>query len=196
MQLGDRGLDMFEKHLGKWPTKILIFCIGLGAGGYAISIFVTSFVLPLASFVRGNLPASMAPEINLITAIYVAAFVAIVALVIPIIFYLLQKIRPPQRVIDDLAELRSAAIHDILNGKVRSNKDLAVWEKKEDIWCQQVLGILRKNFSKAEVLDFDRLGVIPQVGFGHSFNNQHSFRLMMFAKRLSILEDIIRRHTR
>jgi len=196
MQLGDKGLDMFEKHLGRWPTKILIFCIGLGAGGYGLSVFVTSFVMPLMHLIQAHLPASLPIEVNLITTIYVAAFVAIIALVIPTIIFLLQKIRLPQRVIDELAGLRSSAIHEILNGEVKSDTELAVWEKKEDAWRDKVLDILRKRFPMAEVLGFEFLGVIQQVGFPHSFNNQHAFRLMMFAKRLSILEDIIRRHTK
>ncbi len=102
----------------------------------------------------------------------------------------------PQYAVDNLATLRSAAITDILNGKVSSDAELKIWEAKDETWQNSVLTVLRKHFSKAEVLGFEYLGVIQQVGFPHSFNNEHAFRLMTVAKRLSILEDIIRRYTR
>jgi hypothetical protein len=107
-----------------------------------------------------------------------------------------QQRRVPQRVIDGLAVLRSTAIRDILNEKVSTDAELNAWEAKEVGWQQKVLAVLKEHFPEAEVLGFEYLGVIQQVGFPHAFNNEHAFRLMTVSKRLSILEDIIRRHTR
>jgi len=38
--------------------------------------------------------------------------------------------------------------------------------------------------------------VIQPVTFPHAFDNEHSFELSKLTKRLSVLEDIIRRRTR
>ena len=102
----------------------------------------------------------------------------------------------PQAVIDELAELRSRAIHDILNARVQNDVDFAAWTGVDEQWTNDVLAVLRENFPRAEVLGFQRLGIIAPVAFAHSFNNEHAHKLAMFSRRLSILEDLIRRYSR
>jgi len=189
-------LQMVEERFGRTATNVLLILLYLALVATSLYFIVSLLVIPVVTFVRSILPDALSVEVNAITVLYISAFVAAAILVFPAIRFFWQQRRVPQRVIDGLAVLRSTAIQEILNGKVSSDVELKAWEAKEEGWQQDVLVVLRKHFPKAEVLGFEYLGVIQQAVFPHAFNNEHAFRLMTVAKRLSILEDIIRRHTR
>jgi hypothetical protein len=189
-------LQMIEGRFGRRATNLLLILLYLALVTMSLYIIVVFLVMPVIAFVRAILPHALSVEVNTITIFYSSAFVAAAILMFPAIRFFWQQRRVPQRVIDDLAALRSRAIAEILNAKVSSDAELKTWEAKDEAWQNSVLGVLRKHFAKAEVLGFEYLGVIQQVGFPHSFSNEHAFRLMTVAKRLSILEDIIRRYTR
>ncbi len=189
-------VQMFEQRFGRRTTSALLLLIAAAVVVFCLQIIVSVGVIPVFRLVRDALPNAELPAINVITALYVAGALALAALLAPTVRYLLEHRRVPQSVVDELALLRKTAIDDILNGSVQSEADLKAWEQSEEDWEQSVSNTLRKHFPEAEALGFESLGVIQPVNFPHAFNNEHSFELGKFAKRLSILEDIIRRHTR
>lgn len=102
----------------------------------------------------------------------------------------------PQAAVDQLAELRSEAIHELLNRPISTDaelKDLSVYTKD---WHQRVNDVLEKDFSKAEQLNFTRLGAVPKVIFPHSYNDEHAKILREVALQERRMLDIIARHTR
>ena len=141
-------------------------------------------------------PTAAFPELNVLTAFYVTALIAITALLFPAFQYFVRHRRVPQSVVDALAELRKTAVDKILNGRVTNPQEFRAWEEEERAWPQSVIDLLEEHFAKAEVLGFQSLGVFEPGTFPHAFNNEHNYQLNKLAKRLSVLEDIIRRHTR
>ena len=95
-----------------------------------------------------------------------------------------------QAAVDALEELRSEAIHNLLNGPVRSDSDVARFVEDQEEWRQRVLVVLRENFTRASYLRFDRLGVIPTISFGHMFNAHHQHQLQMLSVRLDRIMEI------
>lgn len=101
-----------------------------------------------------------------------------------------------QAAVDQLAELRSDAVHEILNRPVRNNADLAKLQAYVEAWWNSVKAVLEANFSKAEQLNFTRLGSVPVVQFAHTYNEVHAKILREYALQERRLLDIIARHTR
>jgi len=189
----EKIVAMIEERFGRHATTGLLFLIGLAIAAYALHIFVEYLIIPVYRFLG---PFVSGPEITVATVFYVTAFVASAIILFPLGWLFLSRRTIPQAIVDQLAILRSEGIHDILNGKVGNDEELTAFKSTNEKWRNNVLELLQKHFPTAEALGFERLGVIPQVGFVHSYNNEHAFELMMFAKRLSVLEDIIRRYTR
>ncbi|MBI3991743.1 MAG: hypothetical protein HY342_00605 [Candidatus Lambdaproteobacteria bacterium] len=103
--------------------------------------------------------------------------------------------RPEQRVVDQLARLRSDAIHDLLNRLVGSEEELRRFVADHEEWRQRVLALLRENFAEAIILTFDRLGSVPVRRFGHAYNPFHSHQLDMLSLRLEIIQRIVDRYS-
>ena len=102
----------------------------------------------------------------------------------------------PQTAVDQLAELRSEAVGNILNRPVSTDAELRELSAYTREWWQKVHAVLIENFSKAEELNFTRLGAVPNVIFPHSFNDEHAKVLREYALQERRLLDIIARHTR
>ena len=102
----------------------------------------------------------------------------------------------PQAAVDALAELRSEAVDEILNHPVTTDAELAVLASYTEQWCQRVETILEQNFSRAEQLNFTRLGAVPDFRFPHAYNAAHAKILREYAVQERRLLDIIARHTR
>jgi hypothetical protein len=101
----------------------------------------------------------------------------------------------PQTAVDRLAELRSEAISKILNRPVASETDLNQLCADTKNWWENVKAVLESHFSKAEQLNFTRLGAVPDIIFPHIYNQQHAKILREFALQERRLLDIIARHT-
>lgn len=101
----------------------------------------------------------------------------------------------PQTAVDQLAELRSEAIHDILNRLISTDAELRALSAFTKDWWQRVKDVLEQDFSKAEQLNFTRLGAVPHVIFPHSYNDVHAKILREFALQERRMLDIIARHT-
>ena len=132
-------------------------------------------------------PASYLDALEVVTAAYPSAAVLGEARVV--------AERVSQAAVDGLAELRSEAIHDILNHRVTADDEVAELAAFTKEWWQRVMNVLEQNFSKAEQLNFSRLGSVPNVIFPHSYNEQHAKILREFALQERRMLDIIARHT-
>jgi hypothetical protein len=98
--------------------------------------------------------------------------------------------------VDELAELRSEGVHEILNRSISTDAEMQALSDYNKQWWQRVAAVLQDNFSKAEQLNFTRLGTIPIAIFPHTFNEKHAKILREFALQERRLLDIIARHTR
>jgi hypothetical protein len=56
-----------------------------------------------------------------------------------------------------------------------------------------VVSFLSQNLTLAEKLSFERLGLIAEHRFGFALTPEHAHKLMMLAKQLTILENMIQR---
>jgi len=101
----------------------------------------------------------------------------------------------PQAAVDKLAELRSEAISKILNRRVASETDVKELTADTNNWWESVRDVLETHFSKAEQLNFTRLGTVPEVIFPHIYDQRHAKILREFALQERRLLDIIARHT-
>jgi hypothetical protein len=102
----------------------------------------------------------------------------------------------PQSAVDELAELRSEAVHEILNRAVTTDAEFAALASYTKDWWERVNAVLEKNFSRAEQLNFTRLGAVPNVSFSYAYNAAHAKILREYALQERRLLDIIARHTR
>ena len=193
--VGGSLFDGFEKRLGRTLTNIVAYLVWTTVVLFCLGV-IWRTAIAIYNSISGAFPTVSVPALNVLTGFYVTALIGIAALLFSAFQYFIRQRRVPQRVVDQLAKLRKSAIDNILNGRITTPRELKTWETRENAWEKSVSEILDKHFPKAEVLGFESLGVIQPVAFPHAFNNEHSFELSMFAKRLSILEDIIRRHTR
>jgi lambda repressor-like predicted transcriptional regulator len=101
----------------------------------------------------------------------------------------------PQSAVDALAELRADAVGEILNRQVTTDVELAALAFYTGDRCERVEDILQKSFSRAEQLNFSRLGAVPNVIFPHAYNDAHAKILREYALQERRLLDIIARHT-
>ena len=79
-----------------------------------------------------------------------------------------------QAVVDQLAELRSEGVHEILNRQISTDAEIRALSDYNQQWWQRVVSVLEANFSKAEQLNFTMLGTIPNVIFPHTFDDDHA----------------------
>ena len=101
-----------------------------------------------------------------------------------------------QEAVDELSELLSTAIRDLLNRPVHSEGDLNGWDTDFQSWCASTILKLRENFTKSERLHFDRLGTVPIQSFGRAWNERHNHLLNMLDIKFNRLRDIIRDNQR
>ena len=188
-----RALEMFEERYGRPLTTALLGLVGIGIAAVCINAAFSLILIHLWDYLSKHFRP---PEVTIITLFYMSAFIAVAILLIPFWSIISARRRVSQGVVDRLAELRRESVDDILNGTVASKNDLATWKQTEESWRDRVSTVLEQHFPKAEVLGFKWLGLIQPVSFPHAFDNERNYLLSMFAKRLSILEEIIRRHTR
>jgi len=156
---------MGEERFGRRATTLLLLLVYLAVAAGCLYYFVIFLIVPVITFVRSILPNALPIEVNVITVLYISAFVAAAILVFPAIRFFWQQRRIPQRVIDGLATLRSTAIQQILNGKVSTDVELKLWETKEEDWQQDVLAVLRRHFPQAEVLVLNTLELYSKSVF-------------------------------
>ncbi len=101
-----------------------------------------------------------------------------------------------QDAVNQLAELRSEGVHEILNRQVSTNEELQALSSYTEEWWERVNAVLEEDLSRSEQLNFTRLGAVPNVVFPHSYNPAHAKILREFALQERRLLDIIARHTR
>lgn len=200
----DKWLAVFERLFGQRTGRLiaqgLLALASVAAGVFLIhviweygakSVFSS---LSVPSFQLPTLDAIQAAVLTLMffVIIYSGALLAILYLFMRRVF----RKQVPQRVIDELAELRSRAIHDIWNAKVKSEEQLDALKQVIKGWNMEVGNVLKEHFPKSEVLGFERLGIVHMAAPWNVYNGDHAHEMMMFAKRLGTLEDIIKRYSR
>jgi hypothetical protein len=134
--------------------------------------------------VKASLPAGYQNELEIVTTFPAAAAPQVLVSSVP------------QSAVDALAELRSEAVHEILNRQVTTDSEFTALASYTQDWWERVKQILEKNFSKAEQLNFTRLGAVPNVLFSHAYNAAHAKILREYALQERRMLDIIARHTR
>jgi len=101
-----------------------------------------------------------------------------------------------QQAIDELAELRSEGIHSILNAPIKNDDDWSALEIYQKDWWGRINKHLEKNFSRADQLNFTRLGAVPLITFPHVYNDKHAKMLREFVIQDERLREIIDRNLR
>lgn len=196
MQGWDKVLEMLEQRLGKFAFKLMLYMIWLAIIAGCVGIVLDQVAIRVYKFfddlfagkvrIFDNSPQIFATLLVLIVLVVVLIFV--VRLIAS-----LTKRRVPQAAINELADHRSAGI-SVLNDVPPNEAVLPAWHAKWLAWRDKVVETLRKNFTHAETLSFDRLGVIREAPFGIAVNNEHQHYLRQLSKQLTILENMIQQH--
>ena len=194
-----------EEYLGKRLARpmIQVALVGglLGIAGIGLKWFFSEFVGGFLWPGFANLFGGVEQGISLdnIEVIIVTMVAAIIILVVAFVVLAMILGRAfwrrvvPQAAIDNLAELRSAGI-SILNTDPEDGNAFPEWHRQWQTWRKSVCDALNKDFTKAEALSFERLGVFSLNRLGHAINDEHGFALAQLTHQLAILEDLIRRH--
>lgn len=98
--------------------------------------------------------------------------------------------------VDEIGRLRSVAIRQLLNRRVKSDADLQEWVQAEAQWSEEVLRVLGEYFPRAVVHRFTDLGTLSASTFVGSYNDAHNHQRLMLKKRLDILEGLLEQYTR
>lgn len=104
-----------------------------------------------------------------------------------------------QKVVDELAEMLSDAIHDLLNRAVANDHELGKFEADFNAWCKKVVAKIEDSpayFSKADKLHFERLGQVPVHVWGQAYkampnDGRHNHILCMLSVKFDRLRDVI-----
>lgn len=190
-----------EERVGRRAMTILAWLLFLVALVAAFDFLFEHLVVPVERFfggtgdLRADLMGGVTDPFWPSIVVLVALLAVSVVLFLPFIGFLLRGRAVPQYVLDLLEEQRSSAITEVLNFRVTSPEELAEWKIRNQRFIDQVVDIIRKHLSRADELRFTRLGVLQNVQFASTYNQDHGHQLTMFAKRLDALERIIDRYS-
>lgn len=187
---------LIDERFGRFWGTLLLVVSYVAVIAALLSAIWKLIGAPLAAFLPTLITGSWVTMDNLgavvSSAIIAAVLAGVAAIVIPLISSLSRR-RVPQAAIDSLAELRSEGIA-VLNDVPKGTDDVARWRNSWTEWKDRVVADLKRNFTKAEALSFDRLGLIAPTKFGFEVTPEHGHCLMMLSKQLTILENLIERH--
>ena len=99
-----------------------------------------------------------------------------------------------QKTVDELAEMLSSAIHDLLNRRIRTDAELDSLDADFQSWCARIKLTLEKHpayFSKADVIHFDRLGAVSNEGWNIAFGHRHNRLLNVLSLKFDRLRDVM-----
>lgn len=192
--------DLFrvvDERLGRRSGTLLIVMTYVAVMAGLLAAIWNFVGAPLSEFIPKVFSAgtiitqdNLAQVASTVTVFVVLAGAAVI--VIPLINNLSRR-RVPQAAIDSLAESRSEGVA-ILNDVPKGEGDVPRWRERWTEWKDRVVAELKRNFTKAETLSFDRLGLITPTKFGFEITPEHGHCLMMLSKQLTILENLIERH--
>ena len=104
-----------------------------------------------------------------------------------------------QEKVDHLSEFLDEGIGTIWNHPVKNAADLNALIAAADDWEKRTAAHLAEHFTRADATDFNRLGVIPNVGRDDAFDDgtgRHAKIIREYALREQRLRSIIDRHTK
>lgn len=104
-----------------------------------------------------------------------------------------------QNVVNELAEMLSSAIGDLLNRPIKSDIELGSFDSDFQTWCEKIKSKLEDHpsyFSKADIIHFERLGKVSKEIWGFAYranetDTRHNHLLNMLSLKFDRLRDII-----
>lgn len=96
-----------------------------------------------------------------------------------------------QSALDELSDMRRAAIDNLLHGPVATMEDAEKLAQQIATWCEAVGARIEVSFGRSQRNEFDSLGVMDTWLPG--VNHIHSRELTMLASKLERLQGIINR---
>jgi hypothetical protein len=195
--------EHFGRRFGRFMIKMLLAFTMLAVIGFALFIFFKQFVgelvwpflVNLFGFPRSGISLDNIESVIIVLTAAIVFFVAIISVFLLFAMRAVRRRIVPQPMIDELAKYRSTGI-SILNDRPEDDgAGLKKWHGRWQEWRDGVVEYLRKNFTKAETLSFDRLGLITPLSWGGlPISPEHAHYLSQLAKQLTILEGLIQRH--
>jgi hypothetical protein len=196
--------DLIEKYFGD-PFGKIIVRISVLCGFIGILLFGITWLIKLLETIweiialifgvaKGGITLDNI-EIVVIFLVAILTFFIVFSSVMAWLFWSSFRRRVvPQSAIDRLADLRSDGI-SVLNQQPRTGEEFAQWRESWKTWVSSVASELRANFTKAEALSFERLGLLrATTSYAMAFDADHSHCLLQLDKQLTILENLISRH--
>jgi hypothetical protein len=189
--------NLYGAKAGRWIAQGFVALVLLAVSAYCVRVIWENGGKALYESL--SIPRVSLPTFDLQAAVLTVMVLMIFysAILLGVLLFFVRRVfrrQIPQAALDELAEARSRAIHEILNAKVKSEEEFDKWKLTNNTWRTEVIEVLRKHFPKAEQLGFERLGVIPPIVMPNVYNNEHAHEMMMFIKRLGIVEDLIKRY--
>ncbi len=104
-----------------------------------------------------------------------------------------------RKVVDELAEILSWAIHDLMNRQIQNDTELGQLDCDFHAWCSRVTKKIKDNpafFSRADEIHFDRLGRVPGGLWDFAYratpeDRRHDKLLNMLSLKFDRLRDVI-----
>ena len=104
-----------------------------------------------------------------------------------------------QKVVDELAEMLSSAIHDLLNRPIQNDTQLGQLSSDHKHWCDEVgskIEYHKAYFSKADKIHFERIGKVTEHSWGIAYkanqnDTRHNHLLNIISIKFDRLRDII-----
>lgn len=188
---------LIDERFGRFWGSLLLLVSYIAVMAGLLAAIWKLVGAPIAAFLPNLFGAGPLITVDNLTSVIasstaIAVLAGAAAIIIPLVNNLSRR-RVSQAAIDSLAELRSESVI-VLNDIPNGSADVVRWTKRWTDWKDQVVADLKRNFTKAETLSFDRIGILPITRFPFEVTPEHGHYLMILNKQLTILEDLIERH--
>lgn len=101
--------------------------------------------------------------------------------------------KPTQDALDQLSELKSEGIHQILNSPINSDEERGALLEFSNNWTSRVIAHMDSEFSRTDALYVRDLGSLNAVSFSQANSRKHNNILMNFSERENRINDLIKR---
>ena len=101
--------------------------------------------------------------------------------------------KPTQSALDQLSELRSEGIHQILNKPISSDEELEKLLAFSNNWTSRVLAHMDSEFSRTDALYVRDLGSLTAVSFANATGSRHNNILMNYSEREKRINNLLTR---
>jgi len=95
----------------------------------------------------------------------------------------------------ELSRLRKRGIDELSAKPLSGEDEVPGFIEDHDRWRDDVLDVLKANFSEPIVSSFESLGALRgNYRSSIAVNDQHNHRLLMVSRQLEIIEELIKKH--